>query len=115
MGTGLGRLTVTAPRNTPQRAPVSALYAFAVPVVVGGQFRFLAGCAGLVGARLVHRGLTPVAPTALGEWLVGDGETIAFVSGLQMSGPPYEVELQVYNLDDTWPHTVECRVEVSSR
>lgn len=112
---GLIVLRVTAPPSTPEYAPVSVLENSPVPLITSGSFRFLAGCAGLVGARLVHRTNRSVAPINSRAWATGDGELVGWDGFFEMDGPPYDLALEVYNLDDTYPHTIEARAVVRPR
>lgn len=72
---------------------------------------FPKGCAGLVGFQL-WREARQIFPMPYGIWLKSDGATLSFAFTHEITTNPYFVELRVYNLDDTFPHTIWVGLEM---
>lgn len=98
---------ITAPINTPQSSPVTVVIPAVISTVQTVHIRFPDGCAGLVGVRLTDRG-SQFAP--LYGWIEGNATEINLTVNRKLQGPPREIIVQVYNEDDTFPHTVEVRI-----
>ena len=99
---------LVVPKNTPATAPASVLLRPVRGYIARVLVRAPDGCAGLVGLRLRDRG-SQFLPT-FGWLLLNDteyGQTI----GLALQGPPFEVWADAYNLDDTYSHSLQIRIE----
>jgi hypothetical protein len=70
---------------------------------------FPAGCAGLAGLRIVQ-GIHQIFPSNSGQWFIGDDINITFPENYLLYTPPYYLELQAYNLDDLYSHTLIVRI-----
>jgi len=68
-----------------------------------------AGCAGLVGVRIVKHSFQ-VIPLNYPKWIETDAETVVIETEIDLTDIPYELEFQGYNLDDTFEHTIRVRV-----
>lgn len=75
---------------------------------------FPSGCAGLVGTR-IKQGSHQVFPSNTGNWFTGDNINISFPENLNMTSPPYYLEIQAYNEDDRYPHTIIMRIGLLRR
>lgn len=73
---------------------------------------FPKGCAGLVGLQL-WRGPNQIFPIPPGIWFTADGFFDKFGFTHVIFTEPFQLTLKVYNLDDTYNHTVTCILEMS--
>ncbi len=105
-------LTLTVPKGTPERLPASVEVSVGVSYIIGGEVQIPGGAAGLVGVRLFTRRF-PVFPADSG-WIQGNDLIAPFSGRYPMEGPPYLVRLEAYNLDDTYAHTVEARIQCAT-
>lgn len=108
----LYRFAVTVPSGTPQASPVSHRLRLTYGVVEKVEVTFPAGCAGLVGVRILHREHV-VWPTSPDEWFVSDDFTISFPEYFPIDEDPFELEVHAYNLDETYDHTIILRFAVT--
>lgn len=83
------------------------------PTVTGVWLRFPRGCAGLVGIRILDRSLQ-IAPLPAPNWIALDGESIRWTENRKLQGSPYEITIEAYNQDDTYPHTVAVFLELNN-
>lgn len=72
---------------------------------------FPAGCVGLVGVQLFDGG-HPIAPSTAGQWFTGNNRTVEFPEFYEIVGAPRIITTKVYNLDDTYAHTVTVELYV---
>jgi hypothetical protein len=107
---------LTVPKNTGDSAPVSIDMNPHEDVVQSAQVMFPTNAAGLVGVRILDRDsrFAP-APSSPTGWITGDGVTVEWDQDYTLSGPSHRVQVQAYNLDDTYPRTVEVRMEIVPR
>jgi len=69
------------------------------------------GCKGLVGVRIYDYEHI-IYPSNPDHWLIADDEVIHWSDDYQMSGSPFELGLEGYNLDDSYEHTIYFRFVV---
>lgn len=81
--------------------------------VTSVRIRFPRGCAGLVGVRLLDRSMQ-FAPLPAPGWIVADGESIIWKENRKLAGSPFEISIELYNEDDTYPHTIGVYVEINN-
>jgi len=72
---------------------------------------FPAGCAGLVGLRVL-RGAHQLFPMVEGEWFVTDDFTIAFPIKQELESVPRTLKIEGYNGDEDNNHTITLRLSV---
>ena len=75
------------------------------------DFHFPAGCAGLVGARVL-RGSFQLWPLTAGQWIVTSGETPTMPETFLLNERPYSVTFEGYNEDIVNHHTITVAVAV---
>ena len=92
------------PKNTPASAPVGSTLRIPRGWIKQVRAYFPAGCAGLVGLRAAIDGIQ-VYPSNRESWYRGDGLNIVFDDSLLLEAPFQTLEVQGYNLDDTFEHT----------
>jgi len=68
----------------------------------------------LAGIRVLY-GLDPILPAAPDSWIKGDGESLNFPEFFDPPEQPYELRVQGYNTDETFPHTFYLRIVVMPR
>jgi len=78
------------------------------------EFQFPAGCAGLAYMAVFDGGFQ-VWPSTLGEFFHTDNFTIAFDEMYLKSSAPYQFDFYGYNLDETYPHTIYCRIGLADK
>ena len=106
-------VSLTVPKNTPQSKPLSVEIIPQAGSIERGRIMFPLNAAGLLGARLLDRDQQFMpAPNSPTGWVTGDGVTIEWEEDRQLTGPPYRMLLQAYNLDDTYNRTIELRLEI---
>jgi len=103
------------PPNTPESNPVSAEFTPTEAKITEGSILWDLNSAHLAGARILDRNSRIVpAPNSHTGWVTGDGEPIPFRVKLPLSGPPYRVRVEAYNLDDTYMRTVRVRLQIEN-
>lgn len=102
---------LTIPKNTLASAQVSTTFPIHPGVIHQVSVFFPPGTAALAHLTiwLWQRQLWPANPD--GDF-TGDGELLTFPENLEIVDPPFELTLQGYNLDDTYPHTPIVRVQI---
>jgi len=100
---------ITIPPNTPSEAFFSQTLRLSRGIIKRIDLVFPAGCAGLVGVRLLKQAFQ-VIPLNYPKWIETDGETVSIQTEIYLTEIPYELEFQGYNLDDTFEHTIRVRV-----
>lgn len=98
----------TIPANTAQALPHTEDVKLTHGVVHRVEIGFPKGCAGLAHLQ-IRRGLHQVWPTNPAGSFNTDGYTIPINEYYKLFAEPYILTLVGWNLDDTFPHTLEVR------
>ncbi len=106
----IGVVVVAIPKTTLATAPYTVVAEFFRPILAGGRVKFPDRCAGQVGL-IIRDGGQQLVPATPGTWLVGNNEVIQFDGPFILEGPPYRLNLLGYNLDQTFPHTLQVALE----
>jgi len=104
----------TIPSNTPKSNPAHSVLEVTNGLVYRVEFQFPAGCAGLAGIVVLDGGYQ-VWPSTLGNWFATDNFTIAFDDMYLKYISPYQFDFYGYNLDDTYDHTIYCRIGMADK
>ena len=102
------------PANTAPAAPAHYDLKLTHGVVTRVEVQFPPGCAGLAHVY-ARRALYQVWPTNPDADLSADGYVIAWNEYYELFADPMFLTLFGYNLDDTYPHTVTWRIELTPR
>jgi len=100
---------IVIPPNTHTETFLSQTLRLTRGIIKRVDLVFPAGCAGLVGVRIVKHSFQ-VIPLNYPKWIETDAETVSIQSEIDLTEIPYELEFQGYNLDDTFEHTIRVRV-----
>ncbi len=101
------------PKNTPISNPVRIDFNPTEKILEGGGILFDLNSAKLVGARILDRNSRVIpAPNSYTTWITGDGEAVPFEANFPLSGPPFRINVECYNLDDTFDRTVQFRLNI---
>lgn len=100
---------LTIPANTTAASPARATLTLAPGRVTEVSIFFPYKRGDFVGVRLIHHD-HQLFPTNLDGWIVGDEETVDWGEECDSLEEPYELYLEGYNTDDTFPHKVYCRI-----
>ena len=75
------------------------------------EIGFPPGCLGLVGVRVLRfeQQLVPLTP---GEWLKWDDTMVKIPLDFPIDSEPFELNIDAYNEDDTYAHTIQIGVHV---
>lgn len=109
-GAGMATISfrITVAKNTPIRLPMTLIKSSGLPRIVGGEIQIPQGAAGQVGVRVTAK-QRPVYPDN-GDWVTGDNRILRFTCDWLIPGPYYPVTIEAYNLDNTFPHTIEALI-----
>ena len=102
---------LTIPANTAAEVPERASLALVDGIISEVNILFPPGCRGYVGVR-VYDYEHIIYPSNPDHWLIADGETIKWSDDYELSGSPFELGLEGYNLDDSYAHTIYFRFVV---
>lgn len=99
---------VTAPANTPATAPTEVLARLNKGVITRVSIQIPQGCMGLARAQIWRGGhqLWPIPP---GSYFKGDGAFIDWPEDYELTDEPLVLRLRVWNIDDTYSHTLTFR------
>lgn len=94
--------------NTPEKSPTSRSYDVGRPIAKDIKVTIPTRHAGLAYLKVLSKGRL-IMPDKGEQWIHGDNQTITLGHSVILEGPPFEITLVGYNLDDTYPHgfTVE--------
>ncbi len=107
----LYKFEVEIPSGTTEVAPKETTVNLVSGIVDQVMIEFPAGCAGLVGARILQ-GLFQLWPLTSGEWFVTDNFTIVFPEHQVLKPGEERLRIETYNTDDTYDHTLSFRFSV---
>ncbi len=105
---------LTIPANTARASVVSSELVLTYGVIHRVEVEFPEGCAGLAHFR-VRRFEHQVWPTNPGGDFATNGHVITWNDYLQMYDEPFTLQLEGWNVDNTFPHTITLRVGVLPR
>jgi hypothetical protein len=105
--------TLTIPANTPATAPVYDVVQLSPGTVSRVEIQFPRGCVGLVHVKVL-RALHQVWPTNPDGNISSENANLSWSDDYDLSEPPYELTLVGYNLDDTFPHTITFRFQLTA-
>lgn len=97
--------SITMPANTAKENPVIETLEVNKGLIYQVTVVIPSGCVGLAGLRVID-GMYQAYPTTPEEWFIGDGTTYNFEDSYIKHEPPFSFEIQGYNLDDTYAHTL---------
>jgi len=103
-------IPITATAENPQHSVLQVTKGLVYRV----EFQFPAGCAGLAYVAVFDGGFQ-LWPSTLGEFFHTDNFTIAFDEMYLKSSAPYQLDFYGFNLDETYPHTVYCRIGLADK
>jgi len=106
--------SLTIPANTPQSSPQRQRIKLTQGVIHKVEIQFPSGCAGLVHV-LIRDLEQQVWPTNRDGSFASDNYVISFIEFYELKEPPYEFELEGWNEDDTFDHTITFRFGVLPR
>lgn len=101
------------PANTTKASPKELDVKLTHGVIHRIEVGFPPGCAGLAHLQ-IRRGLHQVWPTNPQGSFNTDGYTIPINEYYELATEPYILTLVGWNLDDTYPHTLEVRFGILS-
>lgn len=105
---------VDVPANTAEASPVRQDLKLAYGVVSQVTVVFPPGCVGLVHLR-VFRGGQQVWPSTADQDLAGDTFPVEWPEHYELTNEPYSMVARLWNLDDSYEHTVTIRIAVLPR
>jgi hypothetical protein len=103
---------ITTPINTARTSPMRTELELAVGVVSRVSLSFPAGCAGLVGLRVLD-GLLQLWPLTPGEWFITDNFTIDFPENRFLTSGAKTLTIESFNEDTHYEHSVSVQVHVA--
>jgi len=106
------KVAVTVPKGTSKSDPLREEIRLTAGVIDRVEIEFPAGCAGLVGTRILHSEFQ-LWPLTSGEWFVTDDFTISFQEHQQFDDDPLYLTIETYNEDTAYDHTLSFRFSVS--
>ena len=104
----------TIPKNTSKSSPKHTPLIISRGLVYRVEFQFPAGCAGLAGV-IVSDGSFQIWPSSLGQWFHTDNHVIAFDDMYLKYNAPFQFDFWGYNEDETYPHTIYCRIGIADK
>lgn len=105
---------ITIPANTSASDPTVEYLNIAHGIITRFMVRPRQGHAALAHMVILHHE-TQIAPSFKGMDFHGDGDPIDWDEYYESYQPPYELKLQGWNEDDSYPHTFDVFVAVLPR
>ena len=106
--------SLTIPANTPKHQPYGVYSRLNIGTIISCDIAFPAGCVGLAGCSILGDG-GKIIPTNANDWIVGDNEIVKFNLSLDIRTYPTFLFIQGYNLDDTYNHTLNVRLNMGEK
>jgi len=110
----LFQASITIPKNTTKAKPTEAILKIAHGIITKIMVRPRPGHAALAHLVILHHE-HQIAPSTKGMELHGDAPPIDWEEYYESYQPPYELKLEGWNDDDTYPHTFDVFVAVLPR
>ncbi len=102
---------VTSPANTPASAPAEVLARIQKGLISQWEVQIPRGVQGLTGA-FIRRGDHQLVPANPNSYIKGDDAVIRWDDHYLLDDEPLTLRLFVWNIDDTYPHTITFRFNV---
>jgi hypothetical protein len=99
---------VTSPANTAASAPTEVLARLNKGLVTQVQVQIPPGAVGLARGQ-VWRGNSQIWPSNPGGYFKGDDLVLTWDEDYTLADEPLTLRLRVWNIDDTYPHTLTFR------
>ncbi len=106
--------SITIPKNTTSASPVTETFGIAHGIISKIMVRPRPGHAALAHMVILHHE-HQIAPSTEGMDLHGDALAIDWEEYYESYQPEYELKLQGWNDDDTYPHTFDVFVAILPR
>lgn len=106
--------SITIPKNTTKASPTIVTFGIAHGIITKIMVRPRPGHAGLAHLVMRHHE-TQIAPSTENMDFSGDTFPIDWEEYYESYQPPYELKLQGWNDDDTYPHTFDVFVAILPR
>ena len=107
-------IDLTIPKNTSSSSPYKEPLIISSGLIYRVEFQFPPGCAGLAGLVVADGGFQ-IWPSTPGKWFVTDNYVIAFDDLYEKEQPPFVLDFWGYNLDETYDHTIYCRIGIADK
>jgi len=101
---------ITTPANTPASAPLQTELQLDAGAITAVEVLFPSGCIGLVHLTISDE-LHQVWPVNADADISGDTFPIGWRDDFELTDTPYTLRADVWNLDDSYEHTVTIRFE----
>lgn len=101
--------TITTVKDTTAALPNKTTMKLTKGLIYKFEAFFPPGPSGLVGVKILKADVQ-LYPRERTEWFLGDNMTIAFEDTYFLSQPPWEFEIQTYNIDEAYSHTIQVRI-----
>ena len=101
------RLQITTPPNTPKNNPLVTIVTYPLGEMKTQVIEIPKGHAYLTGIQIFagHQGRIIPELESNVEWIVGDGRPIEKHVYIKHDIPSFELVINTYNEDDTYPHS----------
>lgn len=110
----LFQASITIPKNTTAASPKTVILKIALGIITKIMVRPRPGHAGLAHLVIKHHE-HQIAPSTENMSFAGDAFPIDWEEYYESYQPPYELKLQGWNDDDTFPHTFDVFVAILPR
>jgi len=107
-------LALTIPITATESSPYEEELKLTDGVITHVEVEFPAGCAGLAHSY-ARQGIHQVFPTNPDGDLCSDNHVIAWNDYEDLDTDPRVLTIGGWNLDDTYPHTITWRIELTDR
>lgn len=109
---------LTVPRDTVETAPLIITgIAVSEPVLVSVEVQFAGDTNNLCGIRILSQGqqLCPLGNASTAEqWITsGQDKNAKRIVNEEMAGPNYTLDIEAYNTDEVYPHSVTVMLETA--
>ncbi len=99
------------PKNTGVTSPLIASVTLRPGIITNLSLRFPKGCMYLVGGRFIFQS-SQIFPINQEKWFISNNETIKIEPDYVVMSTPAVLQLEGYNTDDTWQHTLYATIDM---
>lgn len=102
---------ITISADTPEENPFIAWLSLPKGIITHVDFKYPAGCHGMVRARMFKEALQLI-PLSEDEWVTGDDESVPTDTYAELLDFPYQLKIKMCSPTTEYDHTITVRVEV---